>query len=137
MANRSLLVSKNGNEIPIADSGAPILNEKKEIVGVVLVFRDQTEEREANRAIADSELKFRNLFENSPIGKSMTGIDGSMHVNQAFSEMLGYTPEELMSVKWMEISPPEDVEKSNQVVQDLLNGEAEKFRFENNSVLND
>ena len=46
LANHTLLISKNGREIPIADSGAPIKNGNDEIIGVVLVFRNQTEERE-------------------------------------------------------------------------------------------
>ncbi|MFA0823136.1 MAG: PAS domain-containing protein [Methanomethylovorans sp.] len=45
LANHTLLISKDNREIPIADSGSPIVNERGEITGVVLVFRDQTEER--------------------------------------------------------------------------------------------
>ncbi len=44
LGNHTLLVTKDNQEIPIADSGAPIRNEKNEIIGVVLVFRDQSEE---------------------------------------------------------------------------------------------
>ncbi len=46
LANHTLLLARNGREIPIADSGAPIKNSKGQITGVVLVFRDQTRERE-------------------------------------------------------------------------------------------
>ncbi|MDP3912894.1 MAG: PAS domain S-box protein [Bacteroidota bacterium] len=45
LANHTLLIAKDGTERPIADSGAPIKDEEGEIIGVVLVFRDQTEER--------------------------------------------------------------------------------------------
>lgn len=45
LANHTLLISKEGKEIPIADSAAPIKNEEGKIIGVVLVFRDQSEER--------------------------------------------------------------------------------------------
>ncbi|MBS3769284.1 MAG: PAS domain S-box protein [Bacteroidales bacterium] len=45
LANHTVLLSKDGREIPIADSAAPIKDEKKKVNGVVLVFRDQTEER--------------------------------------------------------------------------------------------
>ncbi|MDH7605638.1 MAG: PAS domain S-box protein, partial [Melioribacter sp.] len=45
LANHTVLISKDGKEYPIADSGAPIFDSKKNITGVVLVFRDQTEER--------------------------------------------------------------------------------------------
>lgn len=55
LANHTLLISKSGKQIPIADSGSPIRNDAGEIIGVVLVFRDQTEEREAERIIKESE----------------------------------------------------------------------------------
>jgi PAS domain S-box-containing protein len=43
--DHTLLVSKQGKEIPIAESSAAIKNENDKIVGVVIVFRDNTEER--------------------------------------------------------------------------------------------
>ena len=52
LANHTLLISRDGVERPIADSGAPIRNDKDQIIGVVLVFRDQTEERKAMSALA-------------------------------------------------------------------------------------
>ena len=45
LANHTLLRSRNGVEIPIDDSGAPIKNDTGRISGVVLVFRDGTHER--------------------------------------------------------------------------------------------
>ena len=44
LANHTLLRSKRGVEIPIDDSGAPIRNESGRILGVVLVFRDVTQD---------------------------------------------------------------------------------------------
>jgi two-component system cell cycle sensor histidine kinase/response regulator CckA len=49
LANHTLLINRDGSRRPIADSGARIRNKKNEITGVVLVFRDQTEERRADR----------------------------------------------------------------------------------------
>jgi PAS domain S-box-containing protein len=45
LANHTVLRSKCGEEVPIDDSGAPIRNEDGSILGVVLVFRDVTEEK--------------------------------------------------------------------------------------------
>ncbi len=45
LANHTLLLSRTGSEIPIDDSGAPIRDEAGEILGVVLVFRDVSEEK--------------------------------------------------------------------------------------------
>jgi len=58
LANHTILLSKNGNEVPIADSGAPIII-NNQIVGVVLVFRDQTEDRRHQQALEESEARYR------------------------------------------------------------------------------
>ncbi|MGO8763849.1 MAG: PAS domain S-box protein [Limisphaerales bacterium] len=47
LANHTILISRDGREIPIDDSGAPIRNADGTIVGVVLVFRDCTARRKA------------------------------------------------------------------------------------------
>ena len=47
LANHTLLITKDGQEVPIDDSGAPIRDQDGGIVGVVLVFRDITERKEA------------------------------------------------------------------------------------------
>ena len=66
LANHTLLVARNGEERPIADSGAPILDEHGQVTGVVLIFRDQTEERAAQAALLRSELMNRSLVEHLP-----------------------------------------------------------------------
>lgn len=64
LANHTLLISRDGREIPIADSAAPVRSGSGEIVGVVLSFRDQSAEREAQRALEESERRYRTLVEN-------------------------------------------------------------------------
>ena len=55
LANHTLLISRDGREYQIADSGAPILSDAGEIVGVVLVFRDMTEEYALQEQLAQSQ----------------------------------------------------------------------------------
>jgi signal transduction histidine kinase/ActR/RegA family two-component response regulator len=45
LANNTVLISRDGTERVIEDSGAPILDQQKRTIGVVLVFRDATEKR--------------------------------------------------------------------------------------------
>ncbi len=45
LANHTVLIAKDGMKRPIDDSGAPIRDDKGNIIGVVLVFRDITEKR--------------------------------------------------------------------------------------------
>jgi PAS domain S-box-containing protein len=55
MANHTVLVRKDGTELNIADSGAPIRDKNGEIIGIVLVFRDITMERKTQDALIASE----------------------------------------------------------------------------------
>jgi len=49
LPNHTLLISKQGKEIPVADSSAAIKNKNDELAGIVIVFRDYTEERAVQR----------------------------------------------------------------------------------------
>ncbi len=55
LANHTVLISRDGREYDIKDSGAPILSNNNEIVGVVLVFHDATEEVALNAQIVNGE----------------------------------------------------------------------------------
>ena len=51
LANHTVLIHRAGHETAIEDSGAPICDNAGRITGVVLVFRDATEERAAQNAL--------------------------------------------------------------------------------------
>jgi PAS domain S-box-containing protein len=46
-----LLITKNGDKVPVEDSAAPMINDKGELTGAVMVFRDITERKRAEAAI--------------------------------------------------------------------------------------
>jgi len=71
LANHTLLISKDGKEYHISDSGAPIVSESGELLGVVLVFRDVSDQYDAEAKIIESEGKFRTLFENMEEGVAL------------------------------------------------------------------
>jgi PAS domain S-box-containing protein len=61
LANHTLLIRRDGAIIPISDSGAPIFSQTNELVGVVLVFRDVTQQRLARRRLANLQYITSNL----------------------------------------------------------------------------
>ena len=51
LANHTLLIARDGSELPIDDSAAPVWGEDGELVGVVMIFRDITERRQSEHVI--------------------------------------------------------------------------------------
>ena len=62
LANHTLLISKDGREISIADSGAPIKDSEGKITGVVLVFQDKSEENKKQREIQRERDNWQKTF---------------------------------------------------------------------------
>ncbi len=57
LANHTVLLARDGTEKPIDDSAAPIKTEDGTILGVVLIFRDFTQQRLAERELRESEAR--------------------------------------------------------------------------------
>ena len=138
LANHTLLIAKDGKERPIANSGAPIRNERGEVTGVVLVFRDQTQERRAERDVRSAEKLFKTFFDNAPIGKCMTAPDGKLlRVNPAFGAMLGYSVDELQSISFATITHADDLAESRECVRALLADERNTWDMEKRYLAKD
>jgi PAS domain S-box-containing protein len=67
-ADHLALLDRRGGVVPIEDSGAPILGDDGELTGVVVVFRNVTEQRRAQEQTRASERRYRTLVEMSPDG---------------------------------------------------------------------
>ncbi|MEI7615137.1 MAG: HD domain-containing phosphohydrolase [Actinomycetota bacterium] len=102
----TLLISKNGSEIPIEDSAAPIFNENGELAGAVLVFRDVTEKREAirdieylsyhdkltglyNRRFYEEEIRRLDTKRNLPLTIVIGDANGLKLINDSFGHSIG------------------------------------------------
>ena len=104
LANHTLLIARDGTECPIADSGAPIHDESGAITGVVLVFRDQSEEHAAQKALRDSERRFRWAVIEAPFPVMIYAEDGEvLALSRAWKDITGYDEADLPTVAdWME-----------------------------------
>ncbi len=107
LANHTLLISKDGKEYPIADSGAPIVDSDGEKFGVILVFRDQTAERAIQNEILRTREELReknrfleNLVANLPgmIYRCRNDRNWTMdYIAGTCREITGYEPEDLIN----------------------------------------
>jgi PAS domain S-box-containing protein len=81
--------------------------------------------------LKESEKLFRDIFDYSTVGKSLTAFDGKlMKINQAFADMLGYTIEEIQEIDFLHLTHPDDLAVSREGVRCLLAGEKATYRVE-------
>lgn len=128
------MIRKDGTPIFVAFDGRIGYTPDGAFKQTHCVLDNISERVKAENLLKESEERFRNLFELSPVGKSMTGIDGSLHVNKAFCDMLGYSEEEMLNRTWQDITLPEDAKQTNEVMQQLIDGHATQARFEKRYV---
>jgi PAS domain S-box-containing protein len=95
------------------------------------VFANAHARKLAQEAGTESELKFRHLFEEAPIGCCLLDREGRFcTVNTAFARMLGYSHEELLHKGFWEITAPEDLARSLVSFQELISGVRDFFQME-------
>ena len=103
---RAALVSRDGTLRPIADSAAPIRDARGRVSGVVLVFRDQTEEREADRLLRENEERVRLLLEHLPQLVWTADADGKVdYFSRSWRDYTGQSPG---AEDWVLVLHPED-----------------------------
>ena len=93
------ILRPNGEIRYIDGSASPFFvnNKLKKIIGI---NRDITDEKEAGKQLKESEEKFANAFESSPIAQSILNLKtgNRINANLAFCKLFGYTKEELLSI---------------------------------------
>ena len=95
LANHTLLLARDGTERPIADSGAPIWDEKGQVTGAVLVFRDQTKERRAEMELRESQETFSSIVNAAQDAVIMIDAQGRISSwNPSAERIFGYSVEE-------------------------------------------
>ena len=98
LANHTVLIDRDGHECDIADSCAPIRDNNGQVVGAVLVFRNVTEEYEAQQGLRDSAALIQTILNTVVDGViTLRASDGLIEtVNPAVEKMFGYSAAELI-----------------------------------------
>ena len=93
LANHTILVRRDGSEVPLDDSGAPIKDENGNVTGVVLVFHDITERKKIEEATA----KQAELINLSPDAIIVRKLDGTITFwSEGAEKLYGFTKDEVI-----------------------------------------
>ncbi|MFZ3166681.1 MAG: PAS domain S-box protein [Candidatus Methanoperedens sp.] len=113
LASHTILI-RNGTEILIDDSAAPIKDDKGDNIGVVLVFRDITEHNRAEEKLMESEETFRTLVSASPDAVTTADLEGKVtFASEQTARLFGFaSPEEVIGKSVFEFIAPEDQERA-------------------------
>ena len=133
LANHTILIARDGREIPIDDSAAPIRQGDGPVLGVALVFRDVTEQRAAQRVQA----RLAAIVEFSGDAIITKNLDSIIQTwNVGAERLFGYTAEEVIGKPVTIIFPNDRLNEEDAILEKLRRGQAEE-RFETVRVAKD
>ncbi len=91
----------------------PLYNSKGEVVGVMGIGRDITQRKRQERALQESEMRFKTIFNETPMGIALIdSVDGHFYeVNPMYAQIVGRTIEQMTATNWMAITHPEDIQE--------------------------
>ncbi len=120
----------NGSYIPIEVTGSSALDDPV-VGGIIVSVRDMRESIRIAATLEEIEIRFRQVFDHSPIGMVITGLDGKFaKVNAALCDMLGHTAEELAELTTKDLTHPDDLDATLHHFSELLRGDARSFSAE-------
>lgn len=124
LANHTRLISKGGAEYQIADSAAPIRDAEGNITGVVLVFRDVTEQYRKDDQLRRSEENLRAIFDAAKnVAFIITDVDVKSGKILEFSPgaetIFGYSLQEAIGMPAAVLHLAQDVEKFPAVREEM------------------
>ena len=107
LANHTILIARDGREIPIDDSGASIRDREGTVRGVVLVFRDFTDAKQAQKVLKESEERFRTIVDAMPQLAWGAKADGWITwYNRRWYEYTGTELQQMEGWGWQSVHDP-------------------------------
>jgi PAS domain S-box-containing protein len=127
LSSHMTLTNRDGRQIPIDDSAAPIRDVNGNVIGVVLVFRDISQQRAAGRAQKDAAIAAAYLAaiieysDDAVIGKDLNGIVTSW--NRGAERIFGYTSTEMIGRPISVIASEQTRDEMPEILRRIKNGQ--------------
>ncbi len=94
--------------------------------------------QQLQRDLRETEARYRSAFDNAPIGVGLLNLDGAwISANHMLLKILGYSPEELLSMRLNDVNHPEDAPFDTERLEPVLTGTTPTRRFYNRFIHKD
>jgi PAS domain S-box-containing protein len=107
---------------------------KGQVNGADLISRSlryAIERKRTQEALQESEERFRSAFDSAAIGMALVSLDGYwLQVNRALCEIIGYSEQELLATGCLQVTHPDDREKTWENMQQMLSKEVRARQLE-------
>ena len=129
---------KDGSTILVAFNGKIGRDRNGGFLQTHCLFSDISESRRAELALAESEEKYRTIFEQAAVGIVHCALDGRfLKINSRFAEFIGYPQEELLHLTFKSITFPDDQPADLVGIRSLLSAESGQFSRDKRYVRKD
>jgi PAS domain S-box-containing protein len=109
----------------------PLRDGRGHIYRLVGTSTNITERKEAEKALRESEQRFRATFAQAAVGIAHVDLDGKfLRINQKFCDLVGYSQEEMLARTLQNITHPDDLEADVAFVRQLLSGGIRMYSLE-------
>jgi two-component system cell cycle sensor histidine kinase/response regulator CckA len=133
LANHTGLLARDGRDLPIDDCGAPIIDDRGNIAGVVLVFHDVSEKRRAEKSLRESRERLRLAVQATGLGPWDWDLrTGAVEFSPEWKRQLGYEEHEVPGryEEWEGRLHPDDRERVLDALRAYLDGRRPDYAVE-------
>jgi len=130
---------KDGSHIWLSSATRAYFDQNDAVIRYESIVTDITERKQAEKALGESEERFRAIFEQAATGVvlSETKTGKCIRANKKYSDIIGYSFEEMNTTNFMKITHPEDLQTDLDYMGKLKRGEIREFTIEKRYIRKD
>ncbi|HPE61876.1 MAG: EAL domain-containing protein [Thiothrix sp.] len=132
------VVRPDGSTLWINEQGKGIHDRHGRLKFMVGRATDITRTMELTARLTYSEALFHSVFEFAAIGIAIVDIQGKvLNTNSFFCEFLGYSPEEMRTIHFRDVTHPDDIQRDLELFEQVLNGRMRYYHLEKRYLTRD
>lgn len=132
------ILDANKTEHLVSWNNAMYRDENGDIIGVIAIGNDVTQEDSLVQELKISNLRYEQTFKTAQIGIAHVGLDGSwLDVNDYLCKLIGYSKDELLKLTFQDITYADDLDKDLAYVSKLLDKKLDSYHIEKRYIRKD